>query len=235
MTTYFDKAGLTYDLPSKLIGGGGEAEVYEVIAQPNIVAKIYHATESPQSMNLRYQKLNLMLNNPVSINILSSSIAWPQQLLYDQAGKFIGYTMQKGSNYAELHQAYSPKYRKRLFPKWNAGELALTVATNVAACLDAVHSAGYVIGDINPRNFLVDRNGHVTLVDCDSFQVSDPKNPQKPFLCTVTFEGYLAPELCKDQIWEPVKHARNQQHDLFALGTLIFQILMDGRHPFSGQ
>ena len=38
--------------------------------------------------------------------------------------------------------------------------------------VDEVHSVGAVVGDVNEGNLLVSQNGTVSLIDCDSYQIS---------------------------------------------------------------
>jgi hypothetical protein len=46
-------------------------------------------------------------------------------------------------------------------------------AMNIATAFQQVHPKGYLIGDVKPENVLVTGQGQVTLVDNDSFQVTD--------------------------------------------------------------
>ena len=70
---------------------------------------------------------------------------------------------------------YNVKDRVRVFPALTFKAL-LRIARNLAISLHALHHAGYVVGDLNESNILVARsNTFVTLIDCDSMQVHDPR------------------------------------------------------------
>lgn len=90
--------------------------------------------------------------------------------------------------------------------------------------LAAVHAGGFIHHDINPRNFLVDREQHVKLID---FGLSVPNTPafRKPGNRTGTLQ-YMAPELIRR---EPI----DERIDIFAFGVLAFEFLTD-RLPYEG-
>jgi hypothetical protein len=69
----------------------------------------------------------------------------------------------------------------------------------------------------------------VTLVDTDSFQV--PGGPQV-YRCPVGKPEYTPPELQGARFAD---FDRGPEHDAFALAILIFQLLMQGIHPFAGR
>jgi serine/threonine protein kinase len=88
--------------------------------------------------------------------------------------------------------------------------------------LAAVHAAGYIHHDINPRNFLVNREQNVKLID---FGLTVPNTPvfRRPGNRTGTLD-YMAPELMKrEQIDERI--------DIFAFGVMAFELLTD-RLPY---
>lgn len=88
--------------------------------------------------------------------------------------------------------------------------------------LAAVHEAGFIHHDINPRNFLVDRAQLVKLID---FGLTVPNTPafRKPGNRTGTLQ-YMAPELLRR---EPI----DERIDIFAFGVLAFEFLTD-RLPY---
>ena len=88
--------------------------------------------------------------------------------------------------------------------------------------LAAVHAAGFIHHDINPRNFLVDRDQQVKLID---FGLTVPNTPAfcRPGNRTGTLQ-YMAPELLRR---EPI----DERIDIFAFGVLAFEFLTD-RLPY---
>ena len=89
-----------------------------------------------------------------------------------------------------------------------------------------------MVGDINESNAYITENEHVTLIDADSFQITDYQTtPPTIYRSLVGKPEYTPPEL------QGVSFAqidRNIHHDRFALAVVIYQLLMEGTHPFRG-
>ncbi|MDM8529158.1 tetratricopeptide repeat protein [Anaerolineales bacterium HSG24] len=240
-------------------GKGGEATVYDISEQADLVAKIYH-----DPTPAREAKLRAMLMNPPDPPTRDHvAIAWPTALLYQQDSqlyavntsnelgttnmmesanilpyerlrrrvkppKFVGFLMPKITDGRAIFNIYNPVLRKNLpYPfDWHALH---RTAYKLCTVVLAIHAKGYVIGDINESNILVNQKALVTIVDCDSFQVMDEQGTIHR--CHVGKPEYTPPEL------QGVKFKEVDQtieHDLFGLGILLFQLLMEGFHPFAG-
>jgi len=222
------------------LGKGGEAAVYNIAELPDMVAKVYHHPTAT-----RAAKLRAMLVNPPKQPATHIAIAWPTALLYqhnqqyyvesslNESGSskdqsFKGFLMPKITGGRPIFQIYNPVLRGQLpYPfSWQALH---RTAYNLCAVIQAIHAKGYIIGDLNESNILVNEQALVTLVDCDSFQVTDDEGITHR--CAVGKPEYTAPEL-HGVILRDVDQTIN--HDLFGLGVLLFQLLMEGYHPFAG-
>ncbi|MCL1492173.1 MAG: protein kinase [Pseudanabaena sp. Salubria-1] len=208
------------------IGSGGEANIYTVRIRPELVAKVYHQPHGDYA-----RKLAFMIANPPVDPLASSgrvSIAWATELVTD-LGLVVGFLMPKldTSKAKPIFQYYNPSERRKESPTFSYVSLLWT-ARNLARAVRSVHSRGYVIGDVNESNVLVADDAIVTLVDTDSFQVNDGTTVYR---CTVGKPEYTPPEL-QGVSFRDVD--RSVEHDLFGLGVLIYQLLMEGTHPFGG-
>jgi serine/threonine protein kinase len=208
------------------IGSGGEANIYTVRIRPELVAKVYKKPHGDYA-----RKLAFMIANPPVDPLASSgrvSIAWATELVTD-LGLVVGFLMPKldTSKAKPIFQYYNPSERRKESPKFSYVSL-LRTARNLARAVRSVHSRGYVIGDVNESNVLVADDAIVTLVDTDSFQVNDGTTVYR---CTVGKPEYTPPEL-QGMSFRDVD--RSVEHDLFGLGVLIYQLLMEGTHPFGG-
>jgi serine/threonine protein kinase len=112
-----------------------------------------------------------------------------------------------------------------------APERAVSIATQLAGALDAVHSiAGLVHRDVKPGNVLLGKvadQDHAYLTD---FGVAKPSEAEDQLTRTglvVGTAGYLSPEQIRGE--EP-----GPSSDLYALGCLFFEALT-GRTPFGGE
>jgi DNA-binding helix-hairpin-helix protein with protein kinase domain len=212
----------------KPIHEGGEGWICPLVGQATKLAKIY----KPQSRAGRETKLRWMLANaPIDPgrSIGHASIAWPEALLYDDTGAFVGYVMPKIANTRMLLQVYNPRLRAKSLPGCDVFFLH-RVARNLAAAIGALHKRGYVIGDLNESNILVTQQALVTVIDTDSFQAREEHDGQIIFYpCPVGRPEYTPPELQGKRFSGEV---RQPEQDAFALAVLIFQILLGGNHPF---
>ena len=210
------------------LAAGGEGKIYEVKGEPSLVAKVYHQGKNPNE-----DKLKVMFANPPQDPASSQnhvSIAWTVDLLCNiNSQQIVGFLMSKVTNMRPIHSYYTPKNRRQHLSGFNYFYLHRT-ARNLAAAMSALHARDYVIGDVNESNILVAETALITLVDTDSFQVRDPQNG-KVYRCPVGKAEFTPPEL-QGKNFRDID--RTPEHDLFGLGVLIFQLLMEGTHPFEG-
>jgi tRNA A-37 threonylcarbamoyl transferase component Bud32 len=95
--------------------------------------------------------------------------------------------------------------------------MAVHIGLDLCSALAAAHDAGIVHGDLKAANVLVTRDGHLKLFD---FGLSRPEGTALP-----AGSAYgLAPEQLRGQ-------PPDQRTDLFALGCLLYRLLL-GEHPF---
>lgn len=160
MATYEGKSGQLYTTIEPCLGKGGEGAVYSIVRMPSFVLKVYAAGKATET---RHRKLLAMLITKLP-QYAMQQVTWPIDVVY-QNGKFAGYVMPKLSGAEELNVMYSDKYRCTLSEK-------ITIAKNLCAALNAIHEAGQVCGDLNPKNIGVDpRSAKVTLLDTDSYHI----------------------------------------------------------------
>jgi WD40 repeat protein len=224
-----ERTGRIFDLREPF-RSGGEGAIYEVPYYPNLVAKVYHAQRRTPE---RIAKLQIMVAHPPvnpTEHLNHPSIAWPTELLRDTAtNQLVGFVMPRVRQMLPLSEVYNPRARRRQRLLFNYRYLVRT-ARNLCAAVQAVHQAGYVIGDLNESNVLVSDQALVTLVDADSFQVRDPETGVV-YRSLVGKPEYTPPEL---QGCSFADVDRQPEHDAFALAVLIFRLLMEGFHPFDG-
>lgn len=212
-----------------LLGAGGEARIYAVPQDESLVAKIWHKP-TPE----RTRKLRVMVANPPTDPMAAqhhSAIAWPLDLLHPvgRPQLLAGFLMPRVVKMRPVGEFTSPKLRRTQCPLFNYFYLHRT-ARNLAIAIRALHERGYVIGDLNESNVLAAETALVTMVDTDSFQVWDAEAGVM-YRCRVGKPDYTPPEL-QGKSFAQIN--REPAHDLFGLGVLIYQLLMEGTHPFAG-
>lgn len=205
------------------IARGGEGSVYRTALPAGMAVKLYH-----ESRKDREKKLRALLRKHLSDTLEGCLIAAvPKELVYDESGNFAGYLMPMISSRIDLNDFRQEELRKTYFPGSDWRDL-LTLSYNLAECVDHMHQSGIVLGDVNPRNFLVRSDLTLCLVDVDSCCVSDPDTGEY-FPCTVGMGSLLAPELQGINLKNNAPFTK--ESDCFALAVMIFLLLM-GCHPF---
>ncbi|MGQ0744430.1 MAG: protein kinase domain-containing protein [Acidimicrobiales bacterium] len=102
---------------------------------------------------------------------------------------------------------------------------ATIASIRLAEAVEAVHSCGFVIGDVSGANVLIDSDGFCNLIDVDSFGVAAPGGGLilRPRFVTSNF---FAPELPTE--------GPSLASDRFSLAMIITQLLLGGVNPFGG-
>lgn len=221
---------------TSVIASGGEGTAFDFPLDASLCAKVYHRAPSAEQV----KKLTLMVSNPPEDPTLKQtpphrSIVWPQTLIFQDHARSqcIGFLMPKMDlrKFTKLTLYLDENELRQQFGSGFTWEHSVYVARNIASLVAMIHNHGYCIGDIDASNFYAAPTGQVVVLDCDSFQITDPVSGMV-FRCPVGKEEYMAPEL-------QGKHLRaidrTPQSDAFALAVLLFQLLMKGTHPYAAR
>lgn len=209
---------------SRSIGKGGEGTIYGT-SLPDTVAKVYFARQLTKE---RRDKLQAMLELKPRID----GLCWPQAMLYTADGGWVGYLMPRAQGKELARTVFHPGRNNAALTAqgWTRRSLAL-IAANIAAVFARMHRGNILMGDINPRNFLVTQDCAVFLVDCDSYQFGD-------FRCPVGTPLYTPPEVHKQMRMagrEDYGYLRTVENERYSLAVLLFEILMLGKPPYESR
>ena len=213
--------------------GGAAGKIYRDATHPHSVAKIFHEKERSDTNR---QKLEAMLlNRPNIPNITDNDgveyiqITWPTALLEDSQGFCVGYLMPEiDTNEAvSLDHLIQKAVRQRLgLPE--RYRTRVFAAFNIATVVAQLHVRGHYIIDLKPSNvYVYKKEPLVVAFDCDGFSIKGEKGARYP--AEFVSEEYIYPEgmnlTCKEM---------GEEQDKFALAVIIFKLLNEGIHPFSG-
>ena len=232
-----DASAKRYDL-ERVIASGGEGSIYTLKDKPGFVVKRYHAAAQPKpstskQLNELQAKIAYQLEHVPRLEAEPAHPywTWPTEQLFTEEGDFVAYLMPKiegikGEEFIQFSSGFD--WRQRV-----------QAALKLVRLVQATHEAGYIIGDLNPRNLFFsvheassqDDSELIlpTLTDTDSFQINDLTTGDILFKCTVQNPEYSAPELINAYTFD-----RSVEQDYFTLAIVLFQILSLGVHPFSG-
>ena len=206
------------------IGGGGEGNIYTT-SIPGTAAKVYFANQLSEE---RMDKLYAMLGMDPHID----SLCWPKAMLFTTRGEWIGYLMPQAQGRELARTVFHPGRNNATLVAqgWTRKSLAL-IAANTAAAFAQMHRKNILMGDVNPRNFLVTRDCDVYLVDCDSYQIGN-------YRCPVGTPLYTPPEIHKQMKAmgrADYGYFRTEENERYSLAVLLFEILMLGKPPYESR
>ena len=225
--------GYRYRL-EKEIGAGGEGRVFKISGQ-NLVGKIYKKVDPEEEKKIRYMVQHPIADLRDSSGRVILTLAWPQDILCDDQGVFIGYTMpfiQNGVEICTVARGCDMPKAKTMFPNYD-WMFNLQVAINLSKAVAYLHSNNCIVGDLNCKNIMVSPGGLITMLDNDSFDLLDTVSGIH-FRCCAGTQDYLAPEL-QGRNLRSAGAVFSVHSDNFALAIHIFQLLMNNYHPFTGK
>ena len=206
----YSQNGISYRV-NKLLGSGGQGEVYEVTdGNKNYALKWY------------YEHTATPLQKKILLDLLdkgkpSKDFLFPEDFIETDDGKFFGYVMQ-----------LRPKEFKGIIDLMK-GKVQPSFQNLIRACFNLtkgyqlLHSQGYQYRDISFGNvFFNPDNGKVLI--CDNDNVVPNGIQESGILGTPSF---MAPEIVRGE----AKPSRNT--DKFSLSILLFYMLMI-QHPLEG-
>ncbi|MFJ6901128.1 hypothetical protein [Streptomyces hokutonensis] len=226
-TVHLDgKPVILAELPLK---GGGQAAVFPVEGDDTIVVKLYRDRPGP---DLERRLARMLTMSPLAARPTDANqppeLAWPTAIARGPDDTFLGYAMRHFGEpqHVQLVGLFTRAQRLRLFPDRADWRFLLGVSWNLAFMTARMHYEGLVIGDFSSSNVVVDANGFVTFLDCDSIAFTDPGTGEH-FPCLMHTTDYSSPERQSGAAATP-------ESDNFALAVLIYQLLTAGNHPFGG-
>lgn len=218
-------------LADMLHKGGAGGKIFAVENKPDMVAKVFHDKNKSRSYR---PKLEAMLQNRPNIDPIIYDdrpfvqIAWPVAVLEDDEGFCAGYLMPliKTADAVSLDHLMQKAVRQKIgLPESYSNRLY--AAYNVASMVTALHKCGHYIVDLKPANVSVYKeNMLVAIYDCDGFSI---KGEKERYPAEYVSEEYIYPEGMNQ---DPADMGEEQ--DKFALAVIIFKLLNNGIHPFSG-
>ena len=203
----------------ELIADGGEGKIYR--GTGGKVYKIYKPHRLTQNA---INKLRAMVEKRPK---LSDNICWPESLILEPSDDKIpvGFSMANANAEARdivtlEHIINNPTYHGK---DWNRQDL-IHVCINIVELFEQLHKSNILMGDVNPKNILVDKYHKVTFIDVDSYQFEN-------FYCPVGMPEYVSARIHK-MGGALSEIARTIEDELFAIITLIYRIIFLNALPF---
>lgn len=183
MTFVFIQNGKRYQLVAAPIAQGGQGAIhrFDPNAHPNLRLRVAKLYLDPQKAAADEGRIKHLCANAPGTSRLSNPdcLVWPEEPLFDAAGKFIGYIMPlvKGGKDLEIMcDVVGPQDPAFVHFGGCGGKernARCQVAANMLDALVALEAAGeFVLTDLKPPNIQVAPTGLAYLIDLDSVQVA---------------------------------------------------------------
>lgn len=198
----------------RLLGEGGEGHVYEVSGHADLVAKIFHADHRTLH---RQAKVTLLMARGLD----RDGIAFPSSVITNMSGEFVGYAMSRAEGKEFQSTLMRPKRFVETYPNWTKADL-VDVCISFLEKVAYLHSLNILLGDINPKNLMVEAKKSVWIIDADSWQLEG-------YPCPVGTAMFTAPTLKGDY----ADNLRTMEEELFAVATMLFMVLITGQFPYN--
>ncbi|MFD6092657.1 hypothetical protein ACFWGN_11100 [Oerskovia sp. NPDC060338] len=196
-----------------LVGEGGEGSVYEG-ADKKTVVKIFdkdHVTRH------RQEKIHLLVSHGLQLQ----GVCVPSALVRNSDGEFVGYVMPRASGREFQRTIFNKRKFAKEFPTWTKADL-VDVCISFLEKVQYLHSLNIVVGDINPKNLMVDDRKNVFIIDVDSWQAEG-------YPCPVGTPMFTSPAMLGKAYAEDL---RTMEDEFFAVATMLFMVVMTGQFPY---
>jgi serine/threonine protein kinase len=195
-----------------LLGEGGEGAVFA--GSKNTVVKIFDKDHITQH---RKKKIELLVNS----GLQAKGVCIPTVVVQNNAGEFVGYVMPRASGRVFQRTIFNKRKFEKEFPNWVKADL-VDICISFLEKVEYLHSMNIILGDISPKNLMIDDQKNVFIIDADSWQVEG-------YPCPVGTPMFTAPRMLGKTYADDL---RTVEDELFAVATMLFMIVMTGQFPY---
>lgn len=200
------------------LASGGEGTIWLHPRDMNQVIKVYDPDKRPAP-----QRLEHLVDCP-PVPLVERGFpcyTWPRVVATDpHTREVVGFTMRRVQRMMPLGGVWNPVNRiPQIARRW-----LVQVAHSFCMRVYVLHLHGYLRGDINAANDLVDRHGRVTSIDMDSVEFHAGG--------TLYTTPRTRPEFQPPEMLNRVATERSRFTDAWSVAIVVHMLVRGGEHPF---
>lgn len=152
-------------------------------------------------------------------------LAFPELPVYDvKKNKFCGFVMKYFKGYQQISKYSYDLATSSFMNSKKSNEYFLKIIDELYTYIHVLHTAGIILGDLNPQNILIAENSKPVFVDVDSAQVGT-------FYSNSQRKEYMDAKVQMDGFGNNKFFVYSTDSDIFSL-SIIFYELMIGSNPY---
>lgn len=204
---------------------GREGTIYSIKDYTELkLVKVY---DDERQTTYSQRKVTAIINKFKSLNLggVENFIANPELPIQDSKNKkFCGFLMKNFNNHSHLfnhrYDLNYSLYKNEMLDD----EKAKKIVSTLFAFLKVLHKAGFVLGDINPDNILLDNTFMPAIVDFDSAQIGT-------FYSNTNRQDYIDPRVRIDGYGRAKHFIYTTDSDIYSLAIVCYEFII-GIHPY---
>lgn len=205
----------------------GRYEVIEELGEGGM-GKVYRVEDKmlQEEVALKLIKHEISMDKR-TIDRFSNELRFSRKIAHRNVCKMYDLGEEKGTYYITMEyvSGESLKGMIKMMGQMSAGQ-AIFVAKQICEGLSEAHRLGIVHRDLKPGNVMIDRQGHVRIMDFGIARSLGTKGITKQGMVIGT-PDYMSPEQVEGK-------EADSRSDVYALGVVLFE-MMTGRLPFEGE
>lgn len=205
---------------------GREGTIYSLVDYPG--SKLVKIYDSERQTAYTQRKVTAIMNKFRNLNLggVENFIAFPELPVYDSETKqFCGFLMKYFNNHTALFKNNRYDLNLSAFRNENINnEKGIAIVSTLFAFLKVLHKAGFILGDINPDNILLDNSFMPAIVDFDSAQLGT-------YYSNTNRQDYIDPSVRIDGYGRKKHFIYTIDSDIYAMAIVCYEFMI-GIHPY---
>lgn len=184
---------------------------------PAFFAKIY--TVNALKIDLFENKAKRMVQEKIQIE----GVCWPQDILTDSRGTFLGILVPASRGVQLSRSVFSGTAGiQKYFPNWDKRDIC-TLTLTILRTVCALQNTGVYFGCFNPASVYIESSRKVYFVDADAWQIEGYPVISR----NITF---TPPELLSE---EKKLHLFTADEENYQAALLAFMLMLPGKYPYA--